>query len=68
MKKYTIIVLILFAYMVGMFIWGYQTGNITGMEALIYAAFMSVVLVILWFVYRRRQQFRDERKRNRKGV
>ena len=53
--------------MAGMTIWGYLKGTITGMEALLGFAGMSVVLVILWFVYRRRQQFRDERKSGRKG-
>ena len=62
MKKYTIIVLILFAYVVGMFIWGYQKGTVTGTEALLYSALMSIVLVILWFVYRKRQQYRDKMK------
>jgi len=62
MKKYTIIVLILFVYAVGMFIWGYQKGTVTGTEALLGSAGMSVVLVILWFLYRKRQQYRDRMK------
>jgi len=53
--------------MVGMTVWGYLKGTITGVEALLGFAGMSVVLVVLWFVYRRRQQFRDERKGNRKN-
>jgi len=67
MKKYTIIVFALFVYMTGMTIWGYQKGTVTGTEALLGTAVMSVVLVILWFVYRKRQQYRDEIRKNRKN-
>jgi len=62
MKKYTIIVLILFVYAVGMFTWGYTKGTITGTEAVLYSVGMSVVLVILWFLYRKREQYRDRMK------
>ena len=62
MKKYTIIVLALFLYAVAMFTWGYQKGTVTGTEALLGTAAMSVVLVILWFVYRKRQRYRDSMK------
>ena len=66
MKKYTIIVLILFVYMVGMTTWGYLKGSVTGTEALSGFAGMSVVLVVLWFLYRRREQYRRERTNVRK--
>ena len=62
MKKYTIIVLALFVYAVAVFIWGYQKGTVTGTEALLGTALMGVVLVVLWFVYRKRQRYRDEMK------
>ena len=63
MKKYTIIVLVLFIYMAGMFAWGYTKGTATATQALTGAAITSVILVILWFLYRKRQQFRDEVKK-----
>ncbi len=62
MKKYTIIVLALFAYAVGMFVWGYTRGTVTEMQALLGIALMSVVLVVLWFVYRRRERYREKQR------
>ena len=67
MKKYTIIVFALFVYMTGMTVWGYQKGSVTGTQALLGFAGMCVVLVALWFLYRRREQFRRERHENTKG-
>ncbi|MDR1729445.1 MAG: hypothetical protein LBR52_02150 [Prevotellaceae bacterium] len=64
MKKYTIIVLALFVYAVGMFGWGYTKGTVSETEALLGIAAMSVVLVLLWFLYRRRERYREEAKKN----
>ncbi len=66
MKKYTIIVFALFLYAVGMFVWGYTKGTVTEMKALLGMAFMSVVLVALWFVYRRREKYREELRKGTK--
>ncbi len=62
MKKYTIIVFALFLYAVGMFVWGYTKGTVTEMKALLGMAFMSV----LWFVYRRREKYREELRKGTK--
>lgn len=62
MKKYTIIVVVLFVYSLIMTIWGYRNGTVTTLEAILGLGGMTVVLVILWFVYRKKQQYRDKRK------
>ncbi len=66
MKKYTIIVLALFAYAIGMFIWGYTKGTISGTDALIGTGVMSVILIALWFIYRQRERYREKLGRGRK--
>jgi len=67
MKKYTIIVLALFAYAIGMFVWGYTKGTISETEALLGTVAMSVVLTALWFVYRRRERYREELRKSAKA-
>ena len=47
MKKGTMIVLILFIYMLGMGIWGYNKGTVDGVEVICYIVGMSVLLAIL---------------------
>jgi quinol-cytochrome oxidoreductase complex cytochrome b subunit len=64
MRKHTIIVLILFVYMSGMTIWGYRKGAVSDTEALLGFIAMCVILTILWFIYRKKQRYRDNRKKN----
>jgi predicted small integral membrane protein len=65
-KKATIIVAVLFLYMAGMTIWGYSKGTVEMDEALLSFSGMCLILVFLWFAYRKRQRYRDERRNERK--
>lgn len=62
-KKATIVVACLFVYMSAMTIWGYRNETISETEALIGFGAMCLILVILWFVYRKRERFREERRK-----
>jgi high-affinity Fe2+/Pb2+ permease len=64
-KKATIIVAVLFVYMTGMTIWGYRKGTVGMTEALMGFGGMCVILVILWFAYRKRQQYREQRRKDK---
>ncbi|MCB9017789.1 MAG: hypothetical protein WCU80_08250 [Paludibacteraceae bacterium] len=63
MRKPTLLVPILFVYSAGMAIWGYVKGTIDGKEALLFMGLMCVMLVILWFLYRKKEKYRIERDR-----
>lgn len=62
MRKPTLLVPILFVYALGMTIWGYTKGDIDLNYAFIFMGAMSVLLAILWFLYRKKEKFRAERE------
>ncbi|HOU67749.1 MAG TPA: hypothetical protein PKW49_04075 [Paludibacteraceae bacterium] len=61
MRKPTLLVPILFVYSFGMAIWGYMKENITFNEMLVFMGVMTLVLVVLWFLYRKKEKYAKER-------
>ena len=66
MKKGTMIVLILFIYMLGMGIWGYNKGTVDGVEVICYIVGMSVLLAILLFLYNKKDKYKNDRNKDLK--
>jgi len=62
MRKPTLLVPILFVYALGMTVWGYCKGTIDLMGALSFMGIMSVLLILLWFLYRKKEKYREERE------
>ncbi|HOI27002.1 MAG: hypothetical protein M0P12_05705 [Paludibacteraceae bacterium] len=61
MRKPTLLVPILFVYSFGMAIWGYTKENITLNEMFVFMGVMTLVLVVLWFLYRKKEKYAKER-------
>lgn len=53
---------ILFVYALGMTIWGYFKGTIDLMESFAFMGMMCVLLALLWYMYRKKEKFREERE------
>ncbi|MCQ2218422.1 MAG: hypothetical protein MJZ33_08075 [Paludibacteraceae bacterium] len=62
MRKPTLLVPILFVYALGMTIWGYVKGTIDLMGAISFMGMMCVLLGLLWFMYRKKEKYREERE------
>lgn len=62
MRKPTLLVPILFVYALGMTVWGYVKGDIDLAYAFTFMGAMSVLLAVLWFLYRKKEKYRAERE------
>ena len=62
MRKPTLLVPILFVYALGMTVGGYYKGTIDLMGALSFMGILSVLLILLWFLYRKKEKYREERE------